>query len=126
MRERRGDCSRLSSPFILESEPESHSATVGLEKKPENGPSHHDPHPLIDPEGRLLPRFPLLFLSPPPGYIQLLSSPGRESSMIARLVGVLAALLICTSTAYVEERSGKREKDARKDLLQLQGTWQLE
>jgi uncharacterized protein (TIGR03067 family) len=46
--------------------------------------------------------------------------------MIARLVGVLAALLICTSTAYVEERSGKREKDARKDLLQLQGTWQLE
>ena len=46
--------------------------------------------------------------------------------MTARLCCVLAALAVCAAPARNEERPSKRELDARKDLLELQGTWQLQ
>lgn len=48
--------------------------------------------------------------------------------MMARLFCVLAVLVACVAPARVEEeeRSGKREQDTRKDLQEMQGTWQLE
>jgi len=53
--------------------------------------------------------------------------------MMARLCCVLAVLAVCAAPARVEEKArdkdkekpSKREQDARKDLLELQGTWQL-
>src|SRR5262245_63356376 len=50
--------------------------------------------------------------------------------MTARLCCVLAVLALCVAPARVEEKEkdkpSKREQDARKDLLELQGTWKLE
>jgi uncharacterized protein (TIGR03067 family) len=46
--------------------------------------------------------------------------------MTARLCCVLAALAVIAAPARNEERPSKREQDARKDLLELQGTWQLQ
>ena len=46
--------------------------------------------------------------------------------MMARLCCVLAALAVCTLPARVEEKPNKKEQDARKELLELQGTWQLQ
>ena len=46
--------------------------------------------------------------------------------MMARLCCVLAVLAVCVAPVRVEERPSKREQDARKDLLELQGTWQLQ
>jgi uncharacterized protein (TIGR03067 family) len=46
--------------------------------------------------------------------------------MMARLCCVLAVLAVCVAPVRVEERPSKREQGARKDLLELQGTWQLQ
>jgi len=48
--------------------------------------------------------------------------------MMARLCCILAALAVCVAPARVEEKEklSKREQGARRDLLELQGTWKLE
>jgi uncharacterized protein (TIGR03067 family) len=46
--------------------------------------------------------------------------------MMTRIVGVLAVVVLCSAEAGARDKTPSKEVEARKDLLDMQGTWQLE